>query len=381
MRQADFVVIGGGVIGLSVAFHLARRKAGSVVVLERNAFLGTESTGKCAGGIRQQFSTAANVIVSRESVKFLERFEEETGVPCDFFQNGYLFVLDNEAHLEHFRKNVELQRSLGVDARMISAQEALGIVPQLRVDDVVGATFCPTDGLASPHEMTQGFARAAKAHGAEILTEVEVTGVEMAGGRVAGVTTSQGPIATRAVVNAAGPWARQVAAWAGVNLPVEPVRRQIFTTRKLAFLDVRFPMVVDFGSGVYMHQESGGMLMGLADKAEPPSFNENVDDEFLYRMFELAMHRIPALEEAEPFKGWAGLYEDTPDHHAVLGPVPGVGGFFLANGFSGHGLMHAPEAGRLVAGAAVGEPLPAELAALSFERFQRGEVHAEVNVI
>jgi sarcosine oxidase, subunit beta len=381
VKSADIVVIGGGVIGLSVAFHLARRKAGSVVVLERGQFLGNGSTGKCAGGIRQQFATAPNVIVSRESVKFLEHFEELTGVPCDFFQNGYLFVLDSQAQLEHFRANVELQRSLGVDSRLITPDEAREIVPQLNLEGLVGATFCPTDGLASPHEMTQGFARAAKNHGAEILTEVEAVGLTIEGGRVRGVVTSQGAIETRAVVNAAGPYARSVAAWAGVDLPVEPVRRHIFTTRPLEFLTVHFPMVVDMGSGVYMHSESGGMLMGLADKDEPFGFNEDVDWEFMPRVVEPAMHRIPALEEAEILTGWAGLYEDTPDHMAVLGPVPGVEGLFLANGFSGHGLMHAPEAGRLVAACVAGEPLPAELSTLGFERFTRGEIHAEVNVI
>jgi sarcosine oxidase subunit beta len=194
VKSADIVVIGGGVIGLSVAFHLAKQKAGSVLVLERGEFLGNGSTGKCAGGIRQQFATAPNVIVSRESVKFLEHFEELTGVPCDFFQNGYLFLLDSAEQLEHFRQNVEMQRSLGVDSRLISPEQAREIVPQLNLDGLVGATFCPTDGLASPHEMTQGFAKAARNHGAEILTEVEAVGLRMDGSRVRAVLTSQGEI-------------------------------------------------------------------------------------------------------------------------------------------------------------------------------------------
>ncbi|HVP39761.1 MAG TPA: FAD-dependent oxidoreductase [Candidatus Saccharimonadales bacterium] len=381
MKPADIVVIGGGVVGLSVAFHLARSRAGSVLVLERDKFLGTGSTGKCAGGIRQQFASAPNVILSRESVKFLERFEEETGVTCDFFQNGYLFLLSGEEQLAHFRGNVELQRSLGVDSRLITPQEVLEIVPQVSLEGVVGATFCPTDGLASPHEMTQGFAKAARDHGAQILAEVEATGLEVRAGRVCGVRTAQGDIPTRAVVNAAGPYARQVAAWAGVDLPVQPVRRHVFTTRPLDFLTVRFPMVVDMLSGVYMHQESGGMLMGLADKREPYGFNEDVDWNFMPVVVEAAMQRIPALEEAEILTGWAGLYEDTPDHNAVLGPVAGVEGLFLANGFSGHGLMHAPAAGRVVADAVLGRPLPPELAALGFERFARGGLEPEAEVI
>ncbi len=381
MKSADVVVIGGGVVGLSVAFHLGLRRAGRVVVLERAGFLGTGSTGKCAGGIRQQFSSEANVRLSVESVRFLERFEEHTGVPLDFHQNGYLFLLETEAHVAHFRESQLMQRALGVDARLISPVEALEIVPQLQVGDLRGAAFCPTDGLASPHEMTMGFAAAARRDGAEVLTETEALGIEMHEGRVRAVLTSAGRIETRAVVNAAGPHARNVASWAGVDLPVHPLRRHIFTTRPLDWISVRFPMVVDFGSGVYMHHESGGMLMGLGNKEEPYGFNEDVNWDFLERVILPAIHRLPTLESAEIATGWAGLYEDTPDHNAVLGPVPGAEGFHLANGFSGHGLMHAPAAGRIVADCVCGMPLAPECAAFAFERFAVGGLQAEVNVI
>lgn len=381
VKPADVVVIGGGVVGLSVAYHLAIRGAGRVALIERSPFLGTGSTGKCAGGIRQQFSSAANVRVSIESVRFLEHFEEITGAPLDFQQNGYLFLLATSAHLAHFQANMEMQRSMGLDVRLLSSAETKEIVPVLNTDDLVGATFCPTDGLVSPNDMTMGFAGAARTHGVEILLETEATGIELESGRVKAVVTSKGRIETRAIVNAAGPHARPVAAWAGVELPVFPVRRHIFTTRPLPFVSVKFPMVVDFLSGVYMHQESGGMLLGLADKDEPYSFNEEVNWDFLERIIEPAVHRIPQLAQAEILTGWAGLYEDTPDHNAVLGPVPGVEGFFLANGFSGHGLMHAPAAGRIVADSVVRGFLEAGMETLGFERFARGDVRAEANVI
>ena len=381
MKPADVVVIGGGVVGLAVAFHLARLGAGRIVVLEREPFLGTGSTGKCAGGVRQQFSTEANVRVSMESVRFLERFEQETGAPLDFHQNGYLFLLNAPDQVAHFQRDIAMQRRLGLEVRLLLPLEAREIVPQLQVDDVLAASFCPTDGIASPNDMTQGFARGAREGGAEILVETAALGIDMAGDRIRAVRTSRGEIDTRAVVNAAGPHAREVAAWAGVDLPVQPVRRHVFTTRPLPWVSASFPMIVDYGSGVYMHQESGGMLLGLADRTEPYGFLEEVNWDFLPRLIEPAVHRLPALEQAEIQTGWAGLYEDTPDHNAVLGAVPGVAGFFLANGFSGHGLMHAPAAGRIVADAVLGAPLAPELEALSFGRFARGEILAEANVI
>ncbi len=381
MKPADVVVIGGGVVGLSVAYHLAKRGAGRVVLLEREPFLGTGSTGKCAGGIRQQFSSEANVRVSIESVAFLAHFEEITGSPLDFQQNGYLFLLATPEHLAHFKANMEMQNSLGLEVHLLDPGQARDIVPVLNVSDLLGATFCPTDGLVSPNDMTMGFAGAARAHGVEILLETGATGIEMESGRVKAVHTSRGRLETRAVVNAAGPHARVVAEWAGVDLPVYPVRRHIFTTRPLPFVSVRFPMVVDFVSGVYMHQESGGMLLGLADKDEPYGFNEEVNWDFLERIIEPAVHRIPALEQAEILTGWAGLYEDTPDHNAVLGPVPGAPGLFLANGFSGHGLMHAPAAGRIVADSVVNGFLEVGMETLGFERFALGNVPAEANVI
>jgi sarcosine oxidase subunit beta len=374
------VVIGAGCIGASVAFRLAQRGA-SVVVLEREPMAGTGSTGHCAGGVRQQFSTAVNVLLSKASVATLERFREEVGSDPGFDQCGYLFCLADEESWREFQKQLALWRSLDVPAEALSPVQAKEIVPGLEIGDLVGCTFCPTDGIADPHLVTQGFVAAARGHGAQFEFARPATGVVVESGRVRGVRTEAGDISCSTVVNAAGPFAAEVAKWAGLELPVSPVRRQMFTTQPLAWVNQRFPMIVDMKSGVYMHRESGGILVGLADKNEPPSFNTNIDFDFRDLVFSLAMERVPALEEAEYRAGWGGLYETTPDHNAILGPVPGLEGFQCANGFSGHGFMHSPAVGQVIAGMILDGRSPIDVSELSIERFQRHELLVEANVI
>jgi sarcosine oxidase subunit beta len=379
-RSADVVVIGAGCIGASVAFRLAQRGS-KVVVLEREPMAGTGSTGHCAGGVRQQFSTAVNVSLSKLSVAILERFTEETGSDAGFDQCGYLFCLADEAGWREFQRQLALWRSLDVPATALTPAQAREIVPGLETADLVGCTFCPTDGIADPHLVTQGFVGAARRHGALFEFARPATGMRVEGGRMKAVQTPAGEIACSVVVNAAGPFAAEVAKWGGVELPVSPVRRQMFTTQPLPWVNERFPMIVDMKSGVYMHRESGGILVGLADKNEPPSFNTNIDFEFRDLVFSLAMERVPALEEAEYRAGWAGLYETTPDHNAILGAVPGLDGFQCANGFSGHGFMHSPAIGQVIAGLILDGRSPIDVSELSIERFQRHELLVEANVI
>ena len=326
-ETAPVVVIGAGCIGASIAYHLGRRGVKGVVVLEREKFAGVCSTGKCAGGIRQQFSTAINVRISQLSVSHLERFAEEMGTGQCFWQVGYLFVLADEPRWRAFQQQAEMQRSLGVPVQTLTPEGAQSIVPQLNVDDVLGASFCPTDGLGDPHMITQGFEQRARELGATFHFARPATGLLVREGRVTGVRTAQGDIDTPIVVNAAGPWAAQVAAWAGVDLPVQPYRRHVFTTHPMAWVSDRLPMIVDMKSGVYMHRESGGLLMGMADKDEPPTFDESTNWDFLERVVEPAIERVPVLEVAEIRAGWAGLYETTPDHNAVLGPPEGIQGW------------------------------------------------------
>jgi sarcosine oxidase subunit beta len=373
--------VGGGIMGASIAYHLGLRGVPNVVVFEREEELGTGSTGKCAGGVRLQFSTAANVQMSRISIEALERFEEELGEPVDFKQNGYLFVLTTEGHLETFRENAERQRRLGVPVELISPEEARRIVPQLRVDDLVGATFCNEDGIANPHAIVQGYARTARRLGTTFVKGAEVTSIEVSSRRAVALIAGGERWEVGKLVNAAGPWAKLVGAMAGVDVPVEPVRRQYFITKPLDWIADSFPLLIDWGTGVYMHKESGGMLVGESDLKEPPSFNQQVDWDFLGLVTEHAIARVPRLEEAEVKTGVAGLYEVSPDHNAILGAVPGVDNFYCANGFSGHGMQHAPAVGLALAELLTeGESRTIDLAPYGIERFSR-EPTAEYNVI
>jgi sarcosine oxidase subunit beta len=378
---ADVAIVGGGIIGASIAYHLGLRGVRNVVVFEREEELGTGSTGKCAGGVRLQFSTAANVEMSRISIEALERFEDELGEPVDFKQNGYLFVLTREEDLETFRRNALKQKSLGVPVEVIAPEEARRIVPQLRIDDLVGATFCNEDGIANPHAIVQGYAKNARRLGATFLKSAEVTSIETSSKRVVALTAGGERFEVGKLVNAAGPWAKLVGEMAGVSIPVEPVRRQYFITQPLDWIEDRFPLLIDWGTGVYMHKESGGMLVGESDTEEPPSFNQQVDWDFLGVVSEHAIARVPRLEEAEVKTGVAGLYEVSPDHNAILGGVPELENFYCANGFSGHGMQHAPAVGLALAELLIeGASRGIDLAPYAMERFSK-EPSAEYNVI
>ena len=375
------MVIGAGCIGAAIAYQLGRRGVKGVVVLEREPFAGAGSTSKAAGGVRAQFSTPINVRLSMLAIAHYERFAEEMETDPVFFQVGYLFLLGDSARWESFQRQAEMQRGLGLPVETLTPETARGIVPGLEIGDLLGATFCPRDGLCNPHEITQAYVRQARRLGADFRFELPATGLETSRGRVTGVRTATGVIATPMVVNAAGPWAATVAGWAGVELPVVPIRRHCFTTEPLSFVDERMPMIVDLPSGVYMHRESGGMLMGLANREEPPGFDTRTNWDLLDRVVEPAMHRLPALETAQVSNAWAGLYETTPDHNAVLGPPESIAGLMLANGFSGHGLMHAPAVGQLTAEWIVEGRPSLDLHALRLERFAEHAALVESNVI
>ena len=380
-ERAPAVVIGAGCIGASVAYHLGRLGMKGVIVLEREPYAGAGSTGKAAGGIRAQFSTPISVRISQLAITNYERFAEEMGTDPVFFQVGYLFLLADEARWTAFRLQAEMQRGLGLPVEELTPEEIRRLVPGLRVDDLLGATWCPRDGLGNPHEITQAFVAQARRLGARFEFGRAATGLVRRDHRVVGVETSAGRISTDLVVNAAGPYAAGVAAWADVDLPVQPIRRHCFTTQPLSFVHDRLPMIVDMKSGVYMHRESGGMLLGLADPHEPPGFDTSVDWDFLPRVVEPAMHRLPALEAAEISNGWAGLYETTPDHNAIIGPPATVQGLMLANGFSGHGFMQAPAVGQLVAEWIVEGRPSIDLHPLRLERFVDQDTLVESNVI
>ncbi len=376
---ADCVIIGGGAVGCSVAHHLAL-EGRSVVLLEKGA-LGAGSTGKCAGGVRQQFSTKVNVEVAMLSRQLLDHFEDATGSTAAFRHIGYLFLATSDDEVAQFERNVALQRSCGLEeVEMLSPQEIHRRLPDIRIEDVRAGTWCPSDGIAGPNEVTMGYANAARRHGAIILEDCAVTGIAVSNNAVHGVDTLLGHIAADTVINCAGASSRAVGRMAGATVPVDPYRRHIFVTGPLQGSG-EYPMVVDFRTSFYCHPEGDGMLLGMSDPDEPSSFDTSVNWEFLPHLVEHATWRIPMLEHADIATGWAGLYEVSPDHHAIVGKDPDVEGLWECCGFSGHGFMQAPAIGLLLAQAVQGRATDVDIHPYDPSRFQRNDLHPEAVVI
>lgn len=381
-HTADVVIIGGGVMGASTAYHLANRGCTNIVLLEREPFFGAGATGKNAGGIRHQFATEINIRLSLKSIAMLERFEEEPGYPIDLRFCGYLFLLTRQEDVEAFQRHVALQHRLGVMTEWLTHDEVARRLPQVRTDDVLAGTFYSRDGLADPAGVTQGYINGARRLGAKPFTEVEVTGIVVEGGRVRGVRTSQGDIATPVVVNAAGPWAALVGRMAGVDIPVQPVRRQILVTTPLPEIPPDFPFVIDFAQSLYFHREGEGLLTGMSNPDERPGFDQSVDPAWELVHLEAAIQRLPLLERAGKAAAWAGLYEVSPDAHPILGRVAELEGFYCINGFSGHGFMHGPIAGLLLAEEILdGAAHTLDIAPLRPDRFRERRAIQEYNVI
>jgi sarcosine oxidase subunit beta len=386
---ADVAVIGGGCMGASVAYHLARQGITRVVLLERESSLGAGSTGRNAGGVRHQFSHEANVRLSIESIALFERFEDEVGAPIDFHQDGYLFLISSAGDEAAFRRAMALQRGLGVTVDWLGPDAVARLAPGVRTDDIRGATFCARDGICDPNGVTQGFAQAARRMGVEIRRDTTVTGIRVERGRITGVDTDRGAVMCGVVVNAAGPWAAQVGAMVGVRVPVEPLRRHIFIAQPPAggwirggadggpaAPDTRV-MVIDFASTFYFHREGANLLFGMGDPDDVPGFDTTVNWNVLERITPVAARRLPALVDLPIAHAWAGLYEMTPDAMPVIGPT-GVEGFYTIAGFSGHGFQHAPAAGRILADVIAGRDPTFDLTPFAWDRFDAapaGERH------
>ena len=385
VETADVVIIGSGIVGSSVAYHLAQAGVTNVLVLEREAHQGKGSTGKSMGGVRAQFSTPVNIQMSRYSIDFFSRFDEVVGHPADYRAHGYLFCATSESHLAYLTANRERQIALGVtNVEWVSPKEIQAIVPQLRTDDILGGTFCPTDGFVDPHSVMMGFMLNARERGARLWLETQVTGIEVENDQIAAVMTSRGRVATRVVVNAAGAWAAAVAEMAGVDLPVEPLRRQLVPTEPFDQLPKRFPMVIDLSTGFHFRREGKGILLAWNDPAETVGFKTEFDATFVEKILTRAASRVPVLAEAgvNPRRAWAGLYEMTPDHHAIIGPAPNVKGLYFVNGFSGHGVMHSPASGRIAAELILqGHSDLIDAAQLSVERFAQGKLLEETAIL
>ncbi|HEY0099929.1 MAG TPA: FAD-binding oxidoreductase [Pyrinomonadaceae bacterium] len=390
-QTADVVIIGGGIVGASVAFHLAERGCTDVVVVEREAAQGLGSTGKATGGVRAQFATAINIRMSRYSIDFFTRFEETTGHACGYEAAGYLFVATSAEQFDYLQRTRERQLAEGLkNVELVGADEIARRVPGLRTDDVTGGSFCQTDGFIAPLRVLGGFTARATARGVRVQTETEVTGIEVEGGRVAGVQTTRGRISTRAVVNASGAWAAETARMAGVEIPVVPLRRQLASVRPAAPVPEGLPMVIDMSNGFHFRPEareleSPGVLLAWPDETETPGFKTDFDPLFTAKVLQRARERVPHLVHGATLnesRCRAGLYELTPDHHAIIGEAPGVCGLFLANGFSGHGVMHAPATGRILAELILdGRAELMDVSALGAERFAQGRLIEETSVL
>jgi sarcosine oxidase subunit beta len=421
-ETADVVIIGSGIVGSSVAYHLAAQGCTNVLVIERETHQGKGSTGKSMGGVRAQFATAVNIQMSRYSIDFFSHFDEELGHPADYRPHGYVFCATTEQQLEYLKTNREKQLAFGVqNVVLVSREDISRMVPQLRVDDVIGGTYCSTDGFVDPHSVMMGFMLKARERGVRLWLDTTVTGIETkpantgtvntgtagvpparrgpeapfkerAGEtpavpverRVTGVMTTRGFVSTPIVVNAAGAWAAGVAKMAAAELPVEPLRRQLVPTEPFDQLPKRFPMVIDMSTGFHFRREGKGILLAWNDPEETFGFKTDFDASFVEKILTRAASRVPCLVDAEvnPRRAWAGLYEMTPDHHAIIGPAPNVAGLFFVNGFSGHGVMHSPASGRITADLILrGYSDLIDARQLSVERFVTGKLLAETAIL
>jgi sarcosine oxidase subunit beta len=347
-KTADVVIIGGGIVGTSTAFHLAKQGQKSVVLCERD-LLAQASTGLCVGGIRQQFSHPSNILLSQEAVRLFERFEEEFGVDIQFRQAGYIFLAQGSDTWNDVKNSVQIQHKYDVPVELLSPEEIKLRWSYLEVNDLKGGTFCQEDGYADPYLVAMAFANAARKLGVHIMEQTPVTAISVEQNRIQGVITKQGPISTPLIVNAAGAWGGEVARLAGLSIPVQPYRRQVFATKAFELIPRPVPMVIDLDNLFYFRGEDPCIILGMSDRKEDPSFNTNVDRAFLECVIDAAIHRAPVLEKAEILKGWGGLYAITPDENPIIGAIPEIEGFLCAVGFSGHGFQHGPAVGRILA--------------------------------
>ena len=384
MQTADVVLIGGGIVGSSIAYHLVASGCKDVLVIERETAQGKGSTGKSMGGVRAQFSTPVNIQMSLYSIPFYANFEELLGYPCDYRPQGYLFCATSEKHIAYLRANYQKQVAMGLkDVRLVDGSEIRGLYPQLRGDDIIGGSFCSTDGFVDPYSAMIGFMTWAGDRGATLWKNASVTGITRDQGSFR-VLTTRDTVSTRAVVNCAGAWSAAIAKMVGIDLPVEPLRRMLVPTEPFDQFPHTAPMIVDMSNGFHFRPEGRGFLLAWNDPAETPGYKADFEASFIEKILTRAADRVPVFEEVavNPKRAWAGLYEMTPDHHPILGESPEVPGFFFANGFSGHGVMHAPATGKILSELILtGKTGLIDASLLNFARFAEGRTIHETAVL
>lgn len=357
------------------------RGCSDVILIEKEREFGQGSTRGCAGGIRYQFASDINIRMSLLSLPMLEIFEEEHRQAIDLRQCGYLFLLTCPNDAKVFQNNVIKQRSLGVMTDWLDLDEVRRRLPDMKLNDVLAGTFHPKEGLADTNGVLMGYINSAKRLGVRTLTDAEVTNVTLQSGQVDTIHTTKGPISCKTVVNACGPWASQVGRMVGLSLPISPLQRQWMTTTPIPEVAPDFPFVVDFARSLYFHREGDGLLTGMSNPDEQPSFDQNIDHVWELTHTHEAAARFPLLEHAGIVARVAGLYEVTPDAHPIIGKTS-VEGFYVAAGFSGHGFMHSPVTGILIAEEILdGQATTLDISTLDLTRFSVGKTPREYHVI
>jgi sarcosine oxidase subunit beta len=378
--SADVVIVGGGVVGTSAAFHLA--EAGAKVVLFERDQLGSGSTSKAAGGFRTQFSDPLNIEIARRSAEAFKAFDTRPGWDIGLHAVGYLFLFSREEHVTAFSESTALQNELGLQTRMVTPQEAKELSPLLEIDDLIAASYSPQDGHATPEAVVMGYAYAARQLGAHLKTGEQVVAIDTAGDRIEAVRTTHHTVRTDTVICAAGAWSRACGDLVGVELPVTPLRRQVLFTEPMENLPTHLPLTIDFETTFYYHGEGPGLLMGLSDPDElPGNFSTETTDDWIPALLDIAQRRAPRIANTGIRGGWAGLYDMSPDHNAIIGEADGVSRFLYATGFSGHGFLQGPATGELLRDLVLRRPTFADVAPLSVERFARADLRPERNIV
>ena len=384
MQTAEIVLIGGGIVASSIACHLVSAGCKHVLVLERESAQGKGSTGKSMGGVRAQFSTPVNIQMSLYSIPFYATFEERLGYPCGYRPQGYLFCATDEKHIAYLRANYEKQVALGLqNVRLLQADEIRSMFPLLRSDDIIGGSFCSTDGFVDPYSAMTGFMTWATDHGATLWKNACVTSIAVRNGGFE-IQTTRGTISAAKVVNCAGAWAAEVASMVGIDLPVEPLRRMLVPTEPFDQFPHTAPMIIDMSNGFHFRPEGLGFLMAWNDPEETPGYKMEFEPGFIEKILVRAADRVPIFENlpVNPKRAWAGLYEMTPDHHPILGESPDLPGFYFANGFSGHGVMHAPATGKILSDLILERNTDLiDASLLNFSRFAEGRTIHESAVL